>query len=232
MEQGTWCAVKTTRESSPPDNKPIRVLVADKHLIVRQGLAMEIAQHEDLILVGEAADGRDAAQKALALRPDVLTMDMGMPERNAIQVLHHLHQQTLPPPWPPKVLIFSGFGDKQFVWSALAAGAKGYLLKSEPAAQVVAGIRTLAAGRTILSEQVQTLLVKLIPNLHRELTNREVEVLKLLARGMSDDDIAATLNIRESTVRNHLNNAYRKIPLLNSRAEAISWTWINRLNAD
>jgi DNA-binding NarL/FixJ family response regulator len=210
----------------------LQVLVADKHQVVREGIALEIARHSDIELVGKASDGYEVIELANYMTPDVVILDIVLPGLSGVQVIQHLlHPDGVSGRGlarPPAVLVFSAYGDRHFVWSALAAGARGYLLKNEPPSLVIEGVRALAAGEAMLSRSVQTLLVSLVPSLHRELTPRETEVLNLLARGMSDDDIAAKLNIKESTVRNHLSNAYRKVPLIRTRAEAVTWTRINQ----
>ena len=206
----------------------VRVFIADRHDIVRAGLALEINRHADLLVVGEARHGAEVLQRVIDTKPDVLVLDINMPGMNGVQIIHRLYtEKSLQP--PPRVLIFSAHRERQYVWSALAAGARGYLLKNEPPVRVIEAIHALYHGQVMLSAPVQSLLVGLFPLLQQELSLREIEVIRLLARGLADWQIAATLNITESTVRSHLNSIFRKVPLLRSRAEAITWAWVNQV---
>lgn len=215
---------------------PIRVLVADEYAIVRRGLVQEIAQQPDMCLVGEATNGPDALQMAQTIPADVLLLDTRLPGLNGVQIA----RQLLRPPFRPdkgggsrpQLLVFTVYRDRQYVWSLLAAGVRGYLLKDEPLPVVMDAIRLLAQGHTALSLPIQTMLVELIPALNQTLSQREVAILRLLAQGKSHQEIAESLAITEKTVRNHLHNAYRKVPTVKSQAEAIAWTWINRLVAE
>jgi NarL family two-component system response regulator LiaR len=210
----------------------IQVLVVDNHHVVRQGLRSEIEKHSDIELVGEAANGYDAVRLAVQLRPDILILDAHLSGLNGIQVVRRLNNMrlsTCQTQWPPQILVLSDHSDKQYIWSFLSAGVRGYLLKSEEMSQIVAGIRLLVSGQTILSNPVQTLLIELIPTLTHELSVREIDVLKLLAKGLTNQAIAETLQISERAVRNHLNNTYRKVPIVRTRAEAVAWAWINQL---
>lgn len=214
---------------------PIRVFIADKHRVVRTGLALEIGNHQDLQLVGEGVNGREVLGLVADQWPDVLVLDVIMPGMNGVQLTHQLHSQLAldrPSSQVPRVLVFSACRDRQYVWSMLAAGARGYLLKSEPPARVVEAIRALNRGEVMLSAAIQSLLVEMIPLLQRQLSIRETEVLQLLAKGMSDSEIAEILKISESTVRSHLNGIYRKVPVLRTRAEAVAWAWVNQLNLE
>lgn len=212
---------------------PIRVLVADEYAIVRRGLIQEITQQPDMRLVGEATNGPEALQMAQTVPADVLLLDTRLPGLNGVQIA----RQLLRPPFRadkgggsrPQLLVFTVYRDRQYVWSLLAAGARGYLLKDEPLPVVMDAIRLLAQGHTALSLPIQTMLVELIPALNQTLSQREVAILRLLAQGKSHQEIAESLAITEKTVRNHLHNAYRKVPTVKSQAEAIAWTWINRL---
>ncbi len=212
---------------------PIRVLVADEYAIVRRGLIQEIEQQPDMRLVGEATNGPDALQMAQTIPADVLLLDTRLPGLNGVQIARQLQRSPLRVDknrdQRPQLLVFTVYRDRQYVWSLLAAGARGYLLKDEPLPVVMDAIRLLAQGHTALSQSIQTMLVELIPALNQTLSQREVAILRLLAQGKSHQEIAESLAITEKTVRNHLHNAYRKVPTVKSQAEAIAWTWINRL---
>ncbi len=215
---------------------PIRVLIADEYAIVRRGLIQEIEQQPDMRLVGEANTGPDALQMAQTIPADVLLLDTRLPGLNGIQIARQLQRSSFSRDKSrdrrPQLLVFTAYRDRQYVWSLLAAGARGYLLKEEPLPVVMDAIRLLAQGHTALSLPIQTLLVELIPALNQTLSQREVAILRLLAQGKSHQEIAESLAITEKTVRNHLHNAYRKVPTVKSQAEAIAWTWINRLVTD
>jgi DNA-binding NarL/FixJ family response regulator len=207
---------------------PTHVLIVDRHQIVRQGLAREIAKTADLRVVAEASDGYEAVALARRLQPDVIVMDAYLPGLSGVQVIRQLRQQS-EPPVQPAILVLSAYGDKQYVWSMLASGAMGYLLKDETMARIIAAIRQVAGGQAVLSAAVQTTLVETIRELNEELSAAEVKVLTLVAKGMSNKEIAGALAIAEGTVRIHLNNLYRKVPLIRTRAEATAWAWINRI---
>lgn len=214
----------------------IRVLVADLHQVVRNGICREVARYDDMIIVGDTADGYEALELARQLQPDVVVLDVKLAGLDGVEVTRCLQEITWQSPQgvtrSPAVLIFSAYNDKQYIWSLLAVGARGYLLKSDPPEHLINGIRRVAARQTILSQSVQTGMIELIPRLNQALSDSETKVLQLLARGLSNREIAQELNITEGTVKVHLNNTYRKIPWIRTRAEAIAWAWINRIAPD
>lgn len=211
----------------------IRVLLADMHHIVRNGVRQEINNQADMLVVGETTNGYEALDLSWKLKPDVVVLDIKLAGLNGIKVARRLCKTT----WntisqsnqAPLVLVFSAYSDKQYVWSLLAAGVRGYLLKNEPIEQLPTGIRQIVAGQTVLSQIVQTNLIELIPYLNQELSDAEIKVMQMLAHGLSNWEIAQNLHITEGTVKSHLTNTYRKIPWVRSRAEAVTWAWINRI---
>jgi two-component system, NarL family, response regulator DegU len=211
--------------------EPIRIVIADSHQIVRQGLIRELSKQNDLLIVGESATSDEVLQLILDQAPDIVILDGHL----GIRVMQEIHKRETCSvnlqSNPPKILVLSTHGDKHFVWSLLAAGVRGYLLKSETPQEIVRGIRQLNQGKTILSEAIQATLVDLIPMLNNDLTSREIDVIKLLAKGLINQEIAKKLQISERTVRNHLHNIYRKVPIIKTRAEAVVWAWINHLTA-
>lgn len=209
----------------------IHVVLADTHQIIRDGLRHEIGKHDDIGVVGETSDGYEVIQLAEQLCPDVVVLDVNLGYLSGIQVARHINQikQEGPQAMPPHVLAFSSYNDKQYIWGMLAAGVKGYLLKSDPLETVVLGIRAVAEGQTVLNQQVQNALLRLIPELHQDLSQSEINILQLLAHGLSNEQIAKDLKITEGTVKTHLHNTYRKIPWVRTRAEAAAWAWINRI---
>jgi DNA-binding NarL/FixJ family response regulator len=207
--------------------------VADDHHIVRLGIAQEIAGHDDIALVGEAVNGLEAWELTQALTPDVLLLDINMPELSGIQVIKRLNRpEVVASNNGPQILVFSSYNDRQYIWSCLAAGARGYLLKNEPPEQVVAGVRQLAQGQVVLSVAVQTTIVETIRLLTHNLSPTEMDVLRFLSQGMNDFQIARQLKITEDTVKYRLNSALRKIPFLRTRADAVTWSWINHIASE
>lgn len=214
----------------------IRVLVADLHQVVRNGICQEVARYDDMVVVADTADGCETLELARQLQPDVVVLDVKLAGLDGVEVTRCLQKITWQSPHgaarSPAALIFSAYDDKQYIWSLLAAGARGYLLKSDPPENLINGIRRVAAKQTILSQSVQTGMIELIPRLNQALSDSETKVLQLLARGLSNREIAQELDITEGTVKVHLNNTYRKIPWIRTRAEAIAWAWINRIAPD
>ena len=211
----------------------IRVLLADTHHIVHQGIRNEIESQADMCVVGETIDGLEALNLAKELRPDVVVLDIKLARLSGVKVTRLLHEINWDATRPiPKIIVFSSYDDTHYVWSLLAAGAKGYLLKSDPPEKLLTAIRQVKAGETVLSQTVQTNLVKSIPDLNQDLSEGEIKVIQLLAYGQSNQEIAENLNISVGTVKSHLNNTYRKIPWIRSRAEAVTWAWINHIVPD
>jgi DNA-binding NarL/FixJ family response regulator len=203
----------------------IRVLIADDHPIVRSGIRNELSNHQDIEIVGEAVDGNQTLQKTHELRPAVLVLDIQMPGMKAVQVLRAIQEM----PEAPNVLILTAFKDPEDVLGMLRAGAKGYLLKDSDSSEIVEAIRTVSAGKTWLSPLIEATLIDLISGAKvlgekYTLSGRENDVLRLLARGYSNDQIAGLLGISEGTVKNHVTNIYDKIGV-HTRSEAVAWAW-------
>jgi DNA-binding NarL/FixJ family response regulator len=203
----------------------IRVLIADDHPIVRSGIRNELSNHQDIEIVGEAVDGNQTLQKTHELRPAVLVLDIQMPGMKAVQVLRAIQEM----PEGPNVLILTAFKDPEDVLGMLRAGAKGYLLKDSDSSEIVEAIRTVSAGKTWLSPLIEATLIDLISGAKvlgekYTLSGRENDVLRLLARGYSNDQIAGLLGISEGTVKNHVTNIYDKIGV-HTRSEAVAWAW-------
>jgi two-component system response regulator NreC len=210
----------------------IRVLLADDHLIVRSGIRDELARQPDIEVVGEAMDGDEALRLARTLLPDVLLLDINTSSLKAVRVIRELQAQ----PTPPRVLILTAYGDIENVIGMLKAGATGYLLKEEDPSTIVEGVRAVAQGKTWLSSTVAESLVGQAaeeekPTLEEMLSERELEVLRLLAQGYTNTQIAEKLAISESTVKNHVTNLYDRLGV-HSRAEAVAWAWQHGLIGD
>lgn len=198
----------------------IRVLIADDHSVVRFGLRALLASEPGIEVVGEAADGNAAVQQARALRPDVLLLDLLMPGKNGLQVIEEL-AQTAP---SVHILVLTSFVDDEQVFATIRAGALGYLLKESGPQELLTAIRDVARGESSLHPAVARRLVQQFahpaaPAPTDHLTERETEVLKLVAHGLSNKDIAARLSLSERTVRSHVSTILAKLRL-SSRTQA------------
>jgi two-component system, NarL family, response regulator LiaR len=205
---------------------PIRVLIVDDHTMVRRGLATILKIKPDLELVGEAANGREAVEACGRLRPDVVLMDLMMPEMSGAAATHAIRKQ-----WPQvQVVALTSFQEKELVREALQAGAIGYLLKNVSAEDLAAAIREAHAGRSTLAPEAIQALIQVDPPPRMEkvdlaaaflLTPREQEVLALMIEGLSNPAIADRLVVSRSTAKAHVSNILSKLGVAN-RAEAIA----------
>jgi DNA-binding NarL/FixJ family response regulator len=212
---------------------PIRILLADDHTIVRDGLRALLDRQSDMSVVAEAADGRECVKLAERHSPDVVIMDVAMPEMNGIEAARRILSAD------PKtsVLILSMHRDESYVLRALRAGARGYLLKDSPRDDVLTAIRTVAAGRSYLSRQVSQILqedyVRQLESRGLEdsydlLTDREREILQLLAEGKANKEVASLLNISPTTVETHRAHILQKLSL-HSTADLILYAVRKRI---
>ena len=198
----------------------IKVLIADDHTVVRKGIRALLETEPGITVVGEAADGEDAIHKALALKPDVILMDLVMPKLDGVQAIKEL-REVLP---EAKVLVLTSFAEDRRIVAAIEAGALGYLLKDSSPEDLVRAIREVHRGESSLHPKVAQQLVKKLQRPaeepeREELTARERKVLALIARGLSNREIARELSISEPTVRTHVSNILRKLGL-KSRTQA------------
>jgi NarL family two-component system response regulator LiaR len=207
--------------------KPIRVLIVDDHAMVRKGLTSFLKNEPALELVGEARDGREAIETCEQLKPDVILMDLIMPELGGVAATRTIHQR-----WPNvKVIALTSFQEKELVQGALQAGAIGYLLKNVSGDELAEAIRQAHCGRpTLAPEAVQALIQppSEAESMAADLTRREQEVLAWLVKGMSNPEIAERLVISRSTVKVHISSILSKLGVA-SRAEAISLAIQNKL---
>ena len=202
----------------------IRVLVADDQALMRGGFRMILDAQDDIEVVGEAIDGRDAVQQYRRSSPDVVVMDVRMPAMDGIEATRRL---TAGDP-PARVLILTTFDLDEYVYEALRAGASGFVLKDDPPEQLIAAIRTVAAGDALLSPAVTKRVIGQFARLPRpkpakgldELTAREVEVFRLIADGRSNAEIAQELHISETTVKTHVTHVLQKLDL-RDRVQAV-----------
>ena len=207
--------------------QPIRVLIVDDHAMVRKGLVAFLKNEPALELVGEARDGREAIECCEQLQPDVILMDLIMPELGGVAATRTIHQR-----WPQvQVIALTSFQEKELVQDALQAGAIGYLLKNVSGDELSEAIRQAHGGRpTLAPEAVQALIQppSEAETLAADLTRREQEVLALLVKGMSNPEIAERLVISRSTVKVHVSSILSKLGVA-SRGEAISLAIQNKL---
>ena len=199
----------------------ISVLVADDHSIVREGLRAVINAERDMELVGEAGDGAEAVRKALTLKPDVILMDLLMPRKNGLDAIREIRQADP----EARILVLTSFAEDEMVFSAIKAGALGYLLKDTSAQELPDAIRCLYHGESSLHPSVAR---KLVMRCAQEqsadpdaLTEAEVQVLKLMAHGLKNQAIGTRLNISERTARFHVSNILSKLHLENRTEVAL-----------
>lgn len=208
---------------------PLRVLVVDDQALVRAGFSMILAAEPDIEVVGEADNGRDAISAARRLKPDVVLMDIRMPEMDGITATKELCGEHKSQEDCPKVLILTTFDLDDYVYDAIRAGASGFLLKDTPPDELAEAIRVIAAGDALLSPSVTRQLLDEFTKTRTpappneglaELTDREEEVLRHLAKGLSNSEIADALFVSETTVKTHVSHILMKLEL-RDRVQAV-----------
>ena len=201
-------------------NRPVRILLADDHTIVRQGLARLLEDQTDLRVVGEATDGRMALEKATALKPDIVIMDIAMPVMNGIEAAKRIRKQ-LP---ETKILILSMYSHEHYIHELLETGISGYLLKDSSGRDIISAIKAAMKGETFLSPSISKKVVEsyLSPRKsssmeerYKQLSNREREVFQLIAEGHSTKRIGEMLYVSVSTVKSHKGNIMEKLGISN-----------------
>lgn len=205
----------STPNTNQPSPAPIRVLIADDHVTVREGLAAIIGRQPDMVVIAEAADGKDCVDRWLECRPDVALLDLRMPILDGVGAIQAIRRED------PSALfiVLTTFDTDQDISRAIMAGAKGYMLKDAQREELLDCIRGVHAGETRISPYLVAKLAAVVSS--ETLTSREQEVLTLLARGHSNKDIGVRLSIGETTVRSHLRGIFSKLQVL-SRTEAIT----------
>jgi DNA-binding NarL/FixJ family response regulator len=204
-----------------------RIVIADDQALIRGGLRMILDAQPDLEVVGEAVDGREALQQARELSPDLVLMDVRMPELDGLETTRRLLDRDP----SPKVIVLTTFDLDDYVYEAIRAGASGFLLKSTPPHQLIAGIRTVMAGDALLAPEITRRLLDRfvarpprptgIPPDFADLSERELEVLRLIAHGRSNTEIAVDLFITEATVKTHVTHILTKLRL-RDRVQAVA----------
>jgi DNA-binding NarL/FixJ family response regulator len=204
----------------------IRVLVVDDQELVRAGFVKLIESEPEVRVVGEAADGLEAVEAATRTRCDVVLMDIRMPNLDGLEATRRICAKSD----PPRVLVLTTYDLDEYVFEALKAGAGGFLLKDAPADQLLAGIRVVAAGEALLAPAVTRRLIEEFarrpapppegPPELAELTPRERQILALIARGLSNSEIAADLVLAESTIKSHVGSIFMKLDL-RDRVQAV-----------
>ena len=206
-------------------SSPIRILVADDHPVVRDGLVAILSTQSDFQVVGAASTGAEVVEQAARLDPDVVLLDLEMPDAhiaNGVEALRALH--TIRP--GVRVVVFTAFDADELIFGAVQAGAQGYLLKGAPREEIFAAIRVVGAGGSLLQPVVASKLMQHISRVEEQplaepLTDRECEVLALLAQGKSNKEIAAELSITQRTVKFHVSSIMGKLGAGN-RTEAVT----------
>ena len=194
----------------------IKVFLVDDQNLVRQGVQALLEIATDIEVIGEATSGQEALEQIPQLNPDVVLLDMRMPGMSGLDVLHELSKAEQLPP----TIILTTFDDEELILAGVKAGAKGYLLKDVPLEELVDGIKQVAAGKTIVRPQITQRILEGVDDLKNEfmsfdrpdpLTNRETEILRLMAGGFSNKEIANSIFVAEGTVKNHVSNILSKL---------------------
>ena len=201
----------------------IRILIADDHSMVREGLKQLVELEDDIIVVAQAGNGSEAIEKIIEYKPDVVLLDINMPEMNGLEVLAYLNDNDI----KANVLILTIHNEVEYLYKAVEIGVKGYVLKDSESDVLIRAIRSVYEGESYIQPNMASLLFKKMNNedvsnvANTKLTKREVEVLKLITEGMLNKEIAHKLCISEKTVKNHVSNIFKKIEVSDRTQAAV-----------
>ena len=201
----------------------IRVLIVDDHTVVRDGLSAMLEPQEDITVVGEAADGAAGVEEAGRLLPDVVLMDLRMPELDGVGAMRRIHEDH------PEInfLVLTTFDTDEYIYDAIEAGAKGFLLKDASREDLFKAVRAVARGESLIEPGIAARVLNRFAQLSREaapqelLSERERQVLELLAKGSANKEVATALSLSESTVKTHVANIFQKLEV-NDRTSAVT----------
>jgi DNA-binding NarL/FixJ family response regulator len=201
----------------------IRILIVDDHPVVREGIASMLKKETDFKVVGEASNGLEAVEKARELSPDVVLMDLRMPEMDGVEAISRIKTEK-----PEiKFIILTTYSDDEYIFKGIAAGARAYLLKDAPRDELFKAIRMVSRGESLIQPVVASRVLDKLAELSRKtpagdtLSDREIEVLRLMAGGESNKDIAGHLSITQSTVKTHITSIFQKLNVT-TRTEAVT----------
>ena len=206
--------------------EPIKILIVDDHEVVRDGLSVMMERQEDFTVVGEAINGLEAVEKVRRLRPNVVLMDLRMPEMDGVEAMRRIKDEDQ----DVKFIVLTTYDTDEYIFDAIEAGAKGYLLKDASREELFQAVRTVNQGESLIEPGVTSRVLERLTQLSRRsaqgaeytsLSEREVEVLRLMANGSANKQIAADLLITESTVKTHIANIFQKLEV-NHRTEAVT----------
>ena len=201
----------------------IKILIADDHPVVREGVIAMLSREVDFDVVGEAKDGVEAVKKTKELSPDVVLIDLRMPEMDGVEAMRQI-KSVMP---EVKFIILTTYSDDEYIFSGIEAGARAYLLKDAPREDLFKAIRAVYRGESLIQPVVASKLLDRFSELSRrtpsgeELSGRELEILSLMAKGAANKEISAQLNIAQSTVKTHITNIFQKLGV-NDRTEAVT----------
>ncbi len=200
-----------------------KILIVDDHPVVREGIGAMLKRESDFKIVGEAANGQEAIDKARELSPDVILMDLRMPEVDGVEAITRI-KADMP---DIKFIILTTYSDDEYIFRGIAAGARAYLLKDAPREELFKAIRAVSRGESLIQPVVASRVLDKLAELSRKapasetLSDREVEVLRLMAKGVSNKDIADQLSITQSTVKTHITSIFQKLAVT-TRTEAVT----------
>ena len=208
----------------------ISLMIADDHVLMRQGLKQLLELEEDIAVIAQSGDGEETVKKALEYNPDVILLDINMPSMNGIEVLRRLKDLGT----VSKIIMLTSHEDKEYLFETMKIGADGYVLKDSDADSLIKAIRDVNMGKTYIQPSIASMLVEGLEEKDsnkeldkiRQLTKREYEVLSLIAEGLSNKDIADKLFISEKTVKNHVSSIFKKLDV-NDRIQAAIFAFKN-----